>query len=334
MAKEKKEKQEKIVNELDKCISELNKKHGTGTVRLLEENPDATIPRLSTGFKSLDLILGGGIGEGKLTVLVGKSGSGKTTMALHFLNSALEKYPKKKVGFLDVEMSLNQTYVEALGINSKKLLYMQPPTGEASLDIIEKLALSQKVSMIVLDSIPFLMPSVDMAKGMDEGISMASRARMLSLYMGRILKAANDGKCTLVWINQFRDNLSPYGQRVLEPGGSALKYAACTKLALKIEGKPEVQLGKEGVNIKIEVAKNKLSSPFKSTQLFLQYGSGFSSFLDLITCGIEFDIIKQTGAWYEYQGKKFQGKDDVIKQIGTDPDLYSQLDKDVQKLIK
>jgi circadian clock protein KaiC len=49
--------------------------------------PAPTGGRLSTGLERLDEMLGGGVVEGTTTVLLGFSGAGKTTLALHFLDA-------------------------------------------------------------------------------------------------------------------------------------------------------------------------------------------------------------------------------------------------------
>jgi circadian clock protein KaiC len=47
--------------------------------------PDASISRLETGNRELDDVLGGGIPENSLTIVMGEPGSGKTTLAEQFL---------------------------------------------------------------------------------------------------------------------------------------------------------------------------------------------------------------------------------------------------------
>ncbi|HYO97116.1 MAG TPA: ATPase domain-containing protein, partial [Polyangiaceae bacterium] len=49
--------------------------------------PEASTRRLSTGISTLDELLGGGILNGTTSVILGFTGSGKTTLAMHFLDA-------------------------------------------------------------------------------------------------------------------------------------------------------------------------------------------------------------------------------------------------------
>ena len=57
--------------------------------------------RLTTGIAGLDAMLGGGIPAGTTTAVVGPTGSGKTTVGLHFLAAATPAEPALFVGFFE-----------------------------------------------------------------------------------------------------------------------------------------------------------------------------------------------------------------------------------------
>lgn len=57
--------------------------------------------RLASGIAGLDAMMGGGIPAGSTTAVVGPTGSGKTTVGLHFAAGATPAEPALFVGFLD-----------------------------------------------------------------------------------------------------------------------------------------------------------------------------------------------------------------------------------------
>ena len=50
------------------------------------------IPRTKTGVEGLDAMMGGGIPAGRIVVVLGGPGSGKTTLAIQFLANGIQKY--------------------------------------------------------------------------------------------------------------------------------------------------------------------------------------------------------------------------------------------------
>jgi circadian clock protein KaiC len=62
--------------------------------------------RLGSGIPQLDALMGGGIPEGSVTLVTGPTGSGKTTLGLHFLAQASTEEPSLHFGFFETEERL------------------------------------------------------------------------------------------------------------------------------------------------------------------------------------------------------------------------------------
>ncbi|MBV5279418.1 MAG: AAA family ATPase, partial [Campylobacteraceae bacterium] len=92
------------------------------------------IERFSSGDSELDLVLGGGIVEGSLTLIGGSPGVGKSTLLLKIAGNLAQE--GKKVLYVSGEESASQIKLRAnrLGSNFKDL-YLLP---EIRLDIIFK----------------------------------------------------------------------------------------------------------------------------------------------------------------------------------------------------
>ncbi len=70
----------------------------------LERVEDLTFERVSTGIEKLDALVGGGLYKGSITIIAGNTGSGKTTLGLHFTYS--NAISGKKALFITFEESV------------------------------------------------------------------------------------------------------------------------------------------------------------------------------------------------------------------------------------
>jgi circadian clock protein KaiC len=72
--------------------------------------------RCATGVNELDAMLGGGIPRGTATLVLGASGSGKTSLGLHFLSQSSAQEPGLLFGFYEMPLRLRH---KAAGIGIK-----------------------------------------------------------------------------------------------------------------------------------------------------------------------------------------------------------------------
>src|SRR4029077_4308651 len=79
----------------------------------LDEWPDE---RCATGVNQLDAMLGGGIPRGTATLVLAASGSGKTSLGLHFLSQSSAQEPGLLFGFYEMPRRLR---LKAAGIGIK-----------------------------------------------------------------------------------------------------------------------------------------------------------------------------------------------------------------------
>jgi circadian clock protein KaiC len=80
--------------------------------------PEREIPaeRVSSGNSEIDALLGGGLPRGSVTLLVGPTGTGKTSFGLHFLSGGTSAEPALHFGFFETPALLRHK-ADALGIS-------------------------------------------------------------------------------------------------------------------------------------------------------------------------------------------------------------------------
>lgn len=120
----------------------------TSRVQTMAEVSLAEIPRIHSGFKELDRVLGGGIVPGSAMLIGGHPGAGKSTLLLQTMCALAERMP---VLYITGEESLQQVAMRAnrLALPNDKLRLL----AETSVEQICHLAMQEKPAVMVIDSI-------------------------------------------------------------------------------------------------------------------------------------------------------------------------------------
>jgi len=283
------------------------------------------VPVISTGCLSLDIITGvGGFPRGRVIEIYGPEASGKTTIALQAVAEA------QKAGgyaaFIDAEHALDPTYAQKLGVNIDELYIAQPDFGEQALEIAEILVRSGGVDIIVIDSVAALVPKAELDGDMGDS-HMGLQARLMSQALRKLTAIVSRSKTCFIFLNQMREKIGVYmGNPETTTGGKALKFYS----SLRVEVRKILTL-KSGTDIvggrtRIKIVKNKVSPPFKDTEVDLLFGKGISNEGDVLDLAVTHGIVAKTGAWYAYGEEKLgQGKVTVTKLLEENIALYNEL---------
>ncbi len=324
------EKKEKALN---RTIDQIKKEHGKGSIMKLGEAEAMDVESISTGALTLDKALGvGGIPKGRIVEIFGPEASGKTTLALHMIASVQAE--GGIAAFIDVENALDPTYAKSIGVDINELLVSQPNTGENALEIVETLARSGAVDLIVVDSVAALVPEAEIEGEMGDA-HVGLQARLMSQAMRKLSGVLSESKCTCVFINQIRMKVGVrFGNPETTPGGRALKFYSSVRL--DIRRKQAIKDGEEskGAHTKVKVVKNKVAPPFKTANFDIYYGEGISQESCLINLGEETEVIERAGAWYSYDGETLaQGQDNTIEKLKDNLELKNKIERDIKQEI-
>lgn len=324
----------------------------------------------------------GGIPRNKITEFFGEPGGGKSSSAVDICKNAvkifkaeheqkiidlrkiaatgiksaaseaeeLQENGPKKVLYIDLEHSFDGAWAKTLGVDGSEIEIMQPPDvfAEDILQTVQELICTGQVGLVVFDSLPSLVPKSELEKKYGER-TVASLAGLLTVFCRKVVPLLTRYECTMIFINQIRQNMdNPYV--VKTPGGEAPKFYACLRILFQV-GQPVDFLGNElpksaenpaGYIINSKIVKQK-SAPNdrKNASYFLMCQSGIREDMDYAQLAIKrYGIISKTGAWFtvsdpntgevlERGGKpvKLNGLTRVYEFLQSDRDYYERLKK-------
>lgn len=315
---------------LEDALKSIEKIYGKGSVMKLGDRPTVDVDSIPTGSLLLDNALGiGGYPKGRIIEIFGPESSGKTTLALHAIAEAQAK--GGRAAFVDAEHAIDPVYAKHLGVNVDELILSQPDNGEQALEIVELLAKSNAIDIIVVDSVAALVPQAEIEGVMSDN-QVGLQARLMSKAMRKLAGVLNKSLCTVIFINQLREKVGVmYGNPETTTGGRALKFYASVRIDIR-----RAEVIKEGTDVigntvNIKIVKNKVAPPFKTCKIDLIYGEGISRYGEILDLAVELGFVKKSGAWYEYNGERMgQGRENAKDYLKTNPVIYEQLHQQVR----
>ncbi|EDP6837908.1 recombinase RecA [Campylobacter lari] len=319
---------------LDAALKSLDKTFGKGTILRLGDKEVEKIDSIPTGSVGLDLALGiGGVPKGRIIEIYGPESSGKTTLTLHIIAEC-----QKKGGvcaFIDAEHALDVRYAKNLGVDTENLYISQPDFGEQALEIVETIARSGAIDLIVVDSVAALTPKAEIEGDMgDQHVGL--QARLMSQALRKLTGIVHKMNTTVIFINQIRMKIGMmgYGTPETTTGGNALKFYASVRLDVRKTATLKQNDEPIGNRVKVKVAKNKVAPPFKQAEFDVMFGEGVSREGELIDYGVKLDIIDKSGAWFSYKASKLgQGRENAKAFLKENSAIADEITQAIQNSI-
>ena len=334
-------KKESSRDELSSLLADnLNKKFKSShKVAFFLDGEEATPTDLdewvSTGCAPLDLAISnrpnGGLPVGRITEITGLEGSGKSLLAAHAIADT-----QKKGGlgvYIDTENAMNQEFLEAIGVDIKKMLYVPLETVEDIFEaidsIIESIRKSDKKRLvtIVVDSVAGASTKVEISADYDQAGYATQKAIIISKAMRKVTNLIGRERISLIFTNQLRTRLGvSFGDPWTTSGGKAIAFHSSCRIRLKQMGQLKSKVGGVdqvvGIKTRAQVIKNRMGPPLRSVDYDIYFDSGIDQYGSWLQMMKTYNIVNQSGAWYTYVDKetgeeiKFQAKnfEDILME--------------------
>jgi recombination protein RecA len=299
------------------------------TVRRLGDKTYDPLEVIPTGSLGLDIALGvGGYPRGKIIELYGREMSGKSTLSLIAMGNAQKL--GGTVALIDAEHSFDPVWATKLGMRPEELLIQQPDWGEQAFETIEKLALSNAVDMIVVDSTAALSPKSEQECDYDKD-QMARQAYMMSRSLRKVMGTIGKSKTVLIMINQIRQEAGKmFGNPNTTPGGLALKFYSSVRIEVQRKTGPD-DIYKDGETIlghrvHAKIQKNKCAPPFVSCDFSLYFNSGIDLTSEIPDLAVKTGVTQVSGHTYLFSGEKYNSYAAYVESIkNLSPETLSKL---------
>jgi recombination protein RecA len=319
---------------LQAAMDKIEKNFGKGSIMKLGDEHIEDVQVISTGSIGLNAALGvGGYPRGRIVEIYGPESSGKTTLAIHAIAEA------QKAGgiaaFIDAEHAFDRFYASKLGVDVNNLWISQPDSGEQALEIADQLIRSSAIDLLVVDSVAALTPQAEIDGDMGEN-KVGLQARLMSQAMRKLTGTISKTNTTCIFINQLREKIGiMFGNPETTTGGNALKFYASVRL--DIRRVTSIKDGDKilGNTVRVKVVKNKVAPPFRSATFDIIFGEGISRESEIVDLGVECDIIKKSGSWFNYENSKLaQGREGVKALLKDNPELCDELIKKIDDKLR
>jgi recombination protein RecA len=347
--KTKAEQAEDLATALGQSIQEgLNKKFKNTNYKVAyflngdTDSPSEVGGWVGTGSSMLDLAIsnrkGGGFPVGRITEITGLEASGKSLLAAHALADT-----QKQGGlavYIDTENAVSREFLEAIGLDLEKMLYVPLDAIEDIFEAIESIIESVRKSnkdrlvTIVVDSVMGASTKIEQAADYDKDGWATSKAIILSKGMRKITNLIGRQRIALLFTNQLRSRLGvAFGDPWTTSGGKAIPFHSSVRLRLKSVG--QIKVKKDGVDqtvgikTRCQVIKNRMGPPLKTIDYDIYFESGIDDFGGWLNVMKQFKLVSTAGAWYTY--KKSDGTDvkflskDFQGKLEADPELKDEI---------
>ena len=290
---------------------------------------------ISTGMWGFDFALGQGMPNVGVIEIHGPNTIGKTSVALHMTNRAIQKGMTPY--YIDMEYAVNDNQA-AIFIKDNKVRWIQPESGNKALDIIKYILRTTKNSFIVLDSVGATVPEV-IAEGDVADSHIGVQARMFMQFGPTAKVWTRKNGNLLLAINQESTKINPMGgpPGITLAGGRKWEYVPDIRFRLtKKFQNGDIKEGDDQIGhiVEVKVTKNRFGVPFRTAELPLIYGIGFDTNRELIDNAVSLGVVNRAGTWYNYGEQRLgQGLSKSSKFLSEAPEIAEKIFKELNEII-
>jgi len=269
--------------------------------------------------------LDGGLTPG-LTMWAGPSKHFKTAFSLLMAKSYLDKYPDAALLFYDSEFGTPQSYFNAFGIDTERVLHT-PLTDieQLKFDVMSQLSNLERGDklIIVIDSIGNLASKKEVDDALDgKSVADMSRAKQVKSLFRMVTPHLSLKDIPMIVVNHTYKEIGMFPKDIVG-GGTGSYYSADN---IFIIGRQQEKEGTEviGYNFIINVEKSRYVKEKSKIPVTVSFDGGISKWSGLLDLALESKhVVKPTNGWYskvdiatgEVEDKKYRIKDTDTKEF-------------------
>lgn len=365
------------MSQLDKLIKDINKQYkediaSTGI-------PKREFKKIPFSSPRLNYMTYGGVPRGRLIEFAGHEGGGKTTTALDIVANAQKLFNEeaeqnntepKRVVYCDCENTLDEGWAIKLGVDVDSMILLKPQqqTAEQIFEMLLQIMATKEVGLVILDSLGVLVSQQAYDKTMEEK-TMGGIAAPLTLFSKKAIPLCSGNDCTLIAINQVREDMAGFGQ-LITVGGKAWKHNCSLRLVFKKgdlidENNNTIKRSSSspaGNLVEVAIEKNKVSNPDRRNGFYtLNYSEGVDVLADTVDLAVLYGIIQKGGSWFsiidietgeimqqtvssnvdeldelieEKEDLKFQGRASLLDYLKENEELFELISNQVKQKLE
>lgn len=289
--------------------------------------------------------------KAQITTLEDKEGktAQKDLKKLQETLNELTERGARQVIYVDTENTFDEDWAELNGVNLADLILIRPQeqTAEQVLQMMLDLLDTGLVELMVLDSIPMLVPKALYEEDMDKR-TYGGASQPLTTFSSKVSPIIAKHKTALIMINQVREDMNNPFNLYKTTGGRALKHLYALRLYFRKgtfidESNNEIKQSSAnpyGNIVDITIVKTKVCKPDRRVgQYTLNYFEGIDKVSDTVDMAIKYGYIAVNGSWYtllnpetgeilqdaDGEDLKYQGRGNIISMLKEDADLFNEL---------
>lgn len=295
---------------LSDILKDVNKKFGDGVMTVGVEDL-TNYGTLSLGSPGFDFCLYNSFPERKIVEFCGAEGSGKTTtaylVAASYIRKELERNPETPRGvlFVDLECGADPEWALKMGYDMNTSIVRtlrftgSDMAAEHIFDVVLNSIKTGEIGLVIIDSLNMLVPLQTFGESLEKK-DMGGIAKPLGDFARRVKGLLVKYNCTLIGINQLRENIGGYGNPLTTSGGRGWKHACDVRMMFKKsafidEDGNELKSTAEspaGYIMEAAVLKTKVCKwDRKLGRMYINYDRGVDIMQDTIEVAIQFGFI-------------------------------------------
>lgn len=330
-----------MVTTIEEIIKDANKKYGNDTLVRGDQINYRAIPRCTTGSLAFDVMLGGGWPLNQWNEIIGNESNGKTVMVLKTIAANQALNPDYQCLWVASEEFVPD-WAATLGVDLSRVTLATTNVMEEAYQIVIDTLDARAVDAVVIDSLPALVPGEEDEKTMEQ-FAVGLGARLTGKFMRKSSKAQKrslveeERNCLGLIINQWREKIGiVYGDPRTTPGGKAKNFHYFTRVEVARDEWLEKDKQKVGLAIKARTLKNKTAPPQRMGVVDFYFEDSapfrkgeYDSTKEIFSIAVANDLVERRGAYYEYNGERWQGKEAVLASLREEVDLAATMRQEV-----